>query len=99
MLCSEYFEADCFVTEGVWYHDSIGLPTKKRLKAGTIPTIFPSTIHGAGRSSSPPSRRAAEKQQRQAVSSEMYHYSKFNHNKYLLIYLDSRRNPVHKHSG
>ena len=99
MLCSKHFEADCFVTEGVWYRDSIGLPTKKHLKAGAVPTIFPSAIHGAGRSSSPPPRRAAEKRQRQAVSSKMYHYSKFIHNKYLLIYIDSRRNPVHKHSG
>ena len=99
MLCSNHFEADCFVTEGVRYHDSIELLSKKRLKAGAIPTTFSSAIYGAGRSNSPPLRQAAEKR-RQAVSSKMYHYSKFIHNNlYLLIYIDSRRNPVHKHNG
>ena len=88
MLCAKHFKADCFVTEGVRYRDSIGLPTKKCLKSGTIPTIFHSAIHGASRLSSPPSRRAAEKRQRQTLSSKMYHYSKFIHNNmYLLIYV------------
>ena len=32
MLCSKHFEADCFVTEGVRYRDSIRMPSKKRLK-------------------------------------------------------------------
>ena len=40
MLCSKHFEADCFVTEGMRYRDSIGLPTNKRLKAGTV-YIYP----------------------------------------------------------
>ena len=73
ILCSKHFEADCFVTVGVRYRDSIGLPTNKCLKTGAVSTIFPSAIHGTGRSSSPPPRQAAEKRQRQAVSSKMYH--------------------------
>ena len=37
MLCSKHFEADCFVTEGVRYHDSIRMPSKKRLKQAPYP--------------------------------------------------------------
>ena len=36
MLCSKHFEADCFVTGGMRYRDSIGLPTNKRLKTGAV---------------------------------------------------------------
>ena len=39
-LCSKHFEYNCFVTEGVHYHDAVGIPAKKRLKPNAIPTIF-----------------------------------------------------------
>ena len=69
MLCSKHFEPDSFATEGVRYRDAIGLPTKKRLKPEAIPTIFPCSIHSGERPTTPPPRLAAEKRQRQAVSS------------------------------
>ena len=95
MLCSKHFHPDCFVTEGARYRDAMGLPTKKRLKSDAIPTIFPSSIHSGDRPSTPPPRPAAEKRQRQAVSSKTY-YNKI----YIIeMYIDNRRSHVHKHSG
>ena len=40
MLCSKHFKADCFVTEGVRYRDSIGMPAKKCLKQSPYPPYF-----------------------------------------------------------
>ena len=59
-----------FVTEGSLYRDEVGLSIKKRLKPDAVPTIFPRSIHSGGKSSTPPSRRVAQKRQRQAVSNK-----------------------------
>ena len=72
MLCSKHFEPEYLATEGVRYHDTIRLPTKKRLKPGAIPTIFPLSIHHGGRLRTPPPRSVAKKRQRQAVSIAQY---------------------------
>ena len=40
VLCSKHFEPDCFITEGIPYRDTVGIPAKKRLKPNSIPTIF-----------------------------------------------------------
>ena len=69
LLCSKHFEPDCFASEGVRYRDAIGLPAKKRLKSGAIPTIFSCSIHSEGRPTTPPPRQAAQKRQQQSVSS------------------------------
>ena len=43
-LCSKHFEDHCFVTEGVRYRESMGVPALKRLKPDAVPTIFPRSI-------------------------------------------------------
>ena len=69
LLCSKHVEPNSFASKGVHYRDAIGLPTKKCLKPDAIPTIFPCSIHSGKRPTTPPSGLAAEKRQRQAVSS------------------------------
>ena len=54
--------------EGSRYRDKFGIPSKKRLKPDAVPTIFPKPTHGSEPAATPPSRPAAEKQLRQAVS-------------------------------
>ena len=77
LLCSKHFKLDCFVTEGVRYRDSIGIPTKKRLKPGSIPTIFPRSIHGGSSQLPTPSQRpASERRKRKSVSN--LHYCNIN---------------------
>ena len=39
-LCSRHFNKGCFVTEGVKYHNEMGIPALKRLKPDAVPTIF-----------------------------------------------------------
>ena len=69
VLCSKHFEEDCFVVEGVRYRESMGIPAKKRLKPGSIPTIFVRPTHGeSSKPSDPPTRTAYEKRQRKTVS-------------------------------
>ena len=79
LLCSKHFEPDCFVTEGVRYRDAIGIPAKKCLKPGAIPTIFYKPIHsGCSSPSIPTQRPASERRKRKAVSkyySLMHDYS------------------------
>ena len=41
VLCSKHYELHNYITEEVWYHDTVGIPAKKRLKPNAIPTIFP----------------------------------------------------------
>ena len=43
-LCSKHFEDHCFVTEGVRYRESMGVPALKRLKPDAVPTLFPRSI-------------------------------------------------------
>jgi len=44
-LCSRYFEADCFVTEGKEYQEELlGIPPQKRLKPDAVLTIFPKSV-------------------------------------------------------
>ena len=73
LLYSKHFEPDCFKTEGSRYRDEVGIPAKKRLKLDAVPTIFPLSIHdgSSGRSKTPPPRLAAQKRQRQAVSTNI----------------------------
>ena len=33
-LCSKHFEPDCFITEGVRFHDAVGIPAKKLHRVG-----------------------------------------------------------------
>ena len=68
LLYSKHFEPGCFVTEGSHYRDKYGIPSKKRLKSDAVPTKFPKPTHGSKPAAAPPSRPAAEKQQRKAVS-------------------------------
>lgn len=63
ILQTKYFEPGCFITEGVHYHDDIGLPTKKCLKRSAIPSLLPLPIHKSGKPSTPPPRQAAQKRQ------------------------------------
>ena len=68
VLCSKHFEPKCFVVEGIRYRDSMGIPAKRQLKPGAVPTIFSRPIHGKSRSSVPCKRTAFEKRQRQTVN-------------------------------
>ena len=54
LLCLKHFKEDCFVTEGVRYCDTLGVPAQKHLKLDAVPTVFArSTDHqDAGSSSS-----------------------------------------------
>ena len=85
LLCSKHFEPNCFKTEGSRYRDEVGIPAKKRLKPDAVPTIFPLSIHGGstGRSKTPPTRLAAQKRQRQAVSTNII---AINHTSFLKCY-------------
>ena len=85
LLCSKHFEPNCFKTEGSRYRDEVGIPAKKRLKPDAVPTIFPLSIHGGstGRSKTPPPRLAAQKRQRQAVSTNII---AINHTSFLKCY-------------
>ena len=46
MLCSKHFEQDCFIVEGVSYHEDMGIPVKKRVKSNVIPITFGRLTHG-----------------------------------------------------
>ena len=40
LLCSKHFKEECFVTEGVRYHDELGVPAQKRLKPDAVLTGY-----------------------------------------------------------
>ena len=68
-LCEKHFTPECFV-EGERYRNTFSIPHKKRLNPGTIPTIFPKSIHGGISNSPPPPKRlASEQRQLKSVSS------------------------------
>ena len=75
LLCSKHFKLDCFVTEGVRYRDSIGIPTKKCLKPALIPTMFPRSIHSSSSQPPTPSQRPAYKIRKQKSVSNLCHYN------------------------
>ena len=68
VLCSKHFEPECYVVEGIRYRDYMGIPAKRRLNPGAVPTIFSRPTHGESRSSVPCKRTAFEKRQRQTVN-------------------------------
>jgi len=35
---------DCFVTEGVWFRDELGMQTPKHLKSDAVPMIFAKSV-------------------------------------------------------
>ena len=43
-LCSKHFEDHCFITEGVHYHESMGVPALKQLKPDAVQTLLPRSI-------------------------------------------------------
>jgi len=51
-LCSKHFREDCFITEGVQFHEEMGIPKVKCLKPDAIPTIFPRSVNFLQASSS-----------------------------------------------
>ena len=68
-LCSKHFEDHCFVTDGVRYRKSMGVPALKRLKPDAVPTLFPRSIdYLQGASSTPRSRPLSERWQERSVS-------------------------------
>ena len=72
LLCAKHFEPECFETEGIRYRDALGLPVKKRLKPGALPTIFPRSIHGGSSKPTTASQRpASERRKRKAVSRQL----------------------------
>ena len=72
-LCSKHFEDHCFVTEGVRYRESMGVPTLKRLKPGAVPTIFPRSIdYLEGASNAPTSQPLSERRHQRSVSIYIY---------------------------
>ena len=40
LLCAKHFMPECFETDASCYRDAVGIPAKKCLKQGAIPTIF-----------------------------------------------------------
>jgi len=72
LLRSKHFELDCFITEGVSYRDSIGIPMKKCLKPGSIPMIFPRYIHGCSSQPPTPSQRPAYERRKQKSVSNLH---------------------------
>jgi len=70
-LCSKHFREDCFITEGVWFCEEMGIPTVKRLKPDAIPTIFARSVDFLQASSSqcntPTSRPLLERRQQRSV--------------------------------
>ena len=36
LLCSKHFKEDSFVTEGVQFHEALGVPAQKRLKTDEV---------------------------------------------------------------
>ncbi|XP_065892097.1 THAP domain-containing protein 10-like [Dysidea avara] len=72
LLCAKHFTPECFETDGSRYRDAIGIPAKKRLKRGAIPTIFPRSIHGgSSQPSAPPKRPASERRRRKSIADEV----------------------------
>ena len=65
------FEPHSFITEGVAYHDAVGIPTKKQLKPNAIPTIFPKPDGGNSQQTTPLQRPASERRKRKAVSTSI----------------------------
>ena len=53
-LCSKHFEDHCFVTEGVRYHEAMGVLTVKGLKPDAVSTTFPRSIDYLQSTSSTP---------------------------------------------
>ena len=70
LLCSKHFMDDCFVTEGVWFRDELGMQTPKHLKSDAVPTIFAKSVDylepssaSSSSKSKPTSRPLSEKRQ------------------------------------
>ena len=96
VLCSKHFEPECFVVEGIRYRESMGIPAKKRLKSGAIPTIFVRSTHGESTSSKPSAsckRTAFEKRQRQTVSDKLFFITNINFHESS----DSKGNLIHQY--
>ena len=71
LLCSRHFKEDCFVTEGIRFRETLGVPAQKRLKIDAVPTVFAkSTDHLDASSSShtPCSRPLSERREQRSVS-------------------------------
>ena len=76
LLCAKHFEPESFETEGIHYRDALGLPAKKHLKPGTIPTIFQRSIHGGSSKPTTASQRPAlERRKRKTVSQQLINIS------------------------
>ena len=67
-LCCKHFEPNCFVTEGIRYHNTVEIPAKKWLKLNSTPTIFPKSTDGNSQSTTPSQRPASKRHKRKAVS-------------------------------
>ena len=99
VLCSKHFEPECFVVEGIRYRDYMGIPAKRWLKPGVIPTIFVRPTHGESRSNIPCKRTAFEKRQRQLVNKLYMKDKTFNIAIWCVNIVDSKRSPInHKRS-
>ena len=71
LLCSKHFKEDCFVIEGVQFHDALGIPAQKHLKTDAVPTIFARSVDNlaAGSSTSTPSSQPlSERREQRSVS-------------------------------
>ena len=73
VLCSKHFEPECYVVEGIRYRDSMGIPAKRRLNPGAVPTIFSRPTHGESRSSVPCKRTAFEKRHAKTNGKQVIH--------------------------
>ena len=68
LLCLLPFTDNFFITEGVRFHDELGMPTAKQLKPDAVPTIFAKSINymsGASstRTTKTPCRPLSEKRE------------------------------------
>ena len=65
-LCSKHFTEDCFITERIWFHKEMGIPTLKCLKPDTVPMIFARSVDylqaSCSRSTTPMSGRPLSKE-------------------------------------
>ena len=59
VLWSKHFEQDCFIVEGICYHENMGIPTKKRHKPNAIPIKFTRPTHGESGRPTPLCKRTA----------------------------------------
>ena len=77
-LCSKHFKPKCFVTDGVWFCEKMGIPAQKHLKSNAVPTIFARSVDNiescSCKATPTVNRKLPKKRKQQSVSMKYVRY-------------------------